>query len=66
MLKVEDGKGKVQGTEKGTVYMKGQKYRVDMAGRNIFCDGKNISYLSSVEICLLRESKIFHAAKLQA
>lgn len=42
VLKVEDGKGKVQGTEKGTVYMKGQKYRVDMAGRNIFCDGKNI------------------------
>ncbi len=41
-LKVEDGKGKVQGSEKGTVYMKGQKYRVDMAGRNIFCDGKNI------------------------
>ena len=41
-LKVEDGKGKVQGTEKGTVFMKGPKYRVDMAGRNIFCDGKNI------------------------
>ena len=41
-LKVEDGKGKVQGSEKGTVYMKGPKYRVDMAGRNIFCDGKNI------------------------
>ena len=42
LLKVEDGKGKVQGAEKGTVYMKGQKYRVDMAGRNIFSDGKNI------------------------
>lgn len=42
VLKVEDGKGKVQGTEKGIVYMKGQKYRVDMAGRNIFSDGKNI------------------------
>lgn len=42
VLKVEDGKGKVQGTEKGTVYMKGPKYRIDMAGRNIFCDGKNI------------------------
>ena len=42
VLKVEDGKGKVQGTEKGTVYMKGPKYRVDMAGRNIFSDGKNI------------------------
>jgi len=41
-LKVEDGKGKVQGSEKGTVYMKGPKYRVDMAGRNIFSDGKNV------------------------
>lgn len=42
VLKVEDGKGKVQGSEKGTVYMKGQKYRVDMGGRNIFSDGKNV------------------------
>jgi outer membrane lipoprotein-sorting protein len=41
-LKVEDGKGKVQGMEKGMVYMKGPKYRVDMGGRNIFCDGKDI------------------------
>jgi outer membrane lipoprotein-sorting protein len=41
-LKVEDGKGKVQGLEKGIVYMKGPKYRVDMGGRNIFCDGKDI------------------------
>jgi outer membrane lipoprotein-sorting protein len=41
-LKVEDGKGKVQGQEKGTVYMKGSKYRIDMGGRNIFCDGKDI------------------------
>lgn len=41
-LKVEDGKGKVQGTEKGTVYMKGPKYRVDIGGRNIFSDGKDI------------------------
>lgn len=40
--KVEDGKGKVQGSEKGTVYMKGPKYRVDIGGRSIFCDGKNI------------------------
>jgi chaperone LolA len=41
-LKVEDGRGKVQGTEKGTVYMKGPKYRIDMGGRNIFSDGKDI------------------------
>ena len=41
-LKVEDGKGKLQGTQKGTVYMKGNKYRVSLAGKDskeIFSDG---------------------------
>src|SRR5688500_20030101 len=41
-LTVEDAKGKVQGTKKGTVYMKGPKYRVNITGQEIFCDGKNI------------------------
>lgn len=41
-LKVEDAKGKVQGVKKGTVYMKGQKYRVNITGQDIFCDGTNI------------------------
>nr|WP_214447258.1 outer membrane lipoprotein carrier protein LolA [Flavihumibacter rivuli] len=41
-LQVEDGKGKVQGVKKGTVYMKGTKYRVSITGQEIFCDGKNI------------------------
>lgn len=41
-LKVEDAKGKLQGTKKGTVYMKGAKYRVAMTGQEIFCDGKNV------------------------
>lgn len=41
-LKVEDAKGKVQGNKKGTVYMKGLKYRVTLTGQDIFCDGKNI------------------------
>ncbi len=41
-LKVEDAKGKIQGNKKGTVYMKGQKYRVSMTGQEIFCDGSNI------------------------
>lgn len=41
-LKVEDGKGKVQGIKKGTVYMKGPKYRVNITGQDIYCDGKNI------------------------
>jgi outer membrane lipoprotein carrier protein len=43
-LKVEDGKGKLQGSQKGTVYMKGNKYRVSLAGKEnkeIFSDGNN-------------------------
>ena len=43
-LKVEDGKGKLQGSQKGTVYMKGSKYRVSLAGKEnkeIFSDGTN-------------------------
>ena len=41
-LMVEDAKGKVQGSKKGTVYMKGPRYRVSLTGQEIFCDGKNI------------------------
>ena len=43
-LKVEDGKGKLQGSQKGTVYMKGNKYRVSLGGKEnkeIFSDGIN-------------------------
>lgn len=38
----EDAQGKVQGTKKGTVFMKGPKYRVSITGQEIFCDGANI------------------------
>lgn len=39
----EDAKGKVQGTKKGTLFMKGNKYRVTLvAAQDIFCDGLNI------------------------
>jgi len=41
-LKIEDAKGKVQGIKKGTVYMKGPKYRVSITGNDIYSDGKNI------------------------
>lgn len=41
-LVVEDGNGKVQGNKKGTVFMKGSKYKVSITGQEIFCDGKNI------------------------
>ncbi|KYP14860.1 outer membrane lipoprotein carrier protein LolA [Flavihumibacter sp. CACIAM 22H1] len=41
-LKVEDGKGKVQGEKAGTVYMKGGKYRVSISGQEIFSDGSTV------------------------
>jgi outer membrane lipoprotein carrier protein len=41
-LQIEDGKGKVQGVKKGTVYMKGSKYRVNITGQEIYSDGKNV------------------------
>lgn len=41
-LQIEDAKGKVQGVKKGTVYMKGPKYRVSITGQEIFSDGENV------------------------
>ncbi len=41
-LKIEDGKGKVQGQKTGTVSMKGQKYKINIPGQEIYCDGKNV------------------------
>lgn len=41
-LKVEDGTGKVQGNKKGTVSMKGARYRVSITGQEIYCDGKTV------------------------
>lgn len=44
-LKVEDGNGKVQGVQKGTAYMKGNRYRLSLSGKEtkeIFCDGTTI------------------------
>ncbi|MBI1343643.1 MAG: outer membrane lipoprotein carrier protein LolA [Terrimonas sp.] len=40
--KVENGAGKVLSTKKGTVFMKGNKYRVSFIGQEIFCDGSNV------------------------
>jgi chaperone LolA len=34
--------GKVKETKKGTFYMKGPKYKVDIAGQEIICDNKTI------------------------
>ncbi len=41
-LKVENGTGKVMGNKSGNVYMKGTKYRVNVTGQEIFCDGSNV------------------------
>lgn len=40
--KVEDANGKVMSTKTGTVWMKGNRYRVSFAGQEIFCDGKTV------------------------
>jgi outer membrane lipoprotein-sorting protein len=43
VFKNEDAKGKVLGTKKGNLYMKGAKYRITLVGgQDIFCDGINI------------------------
>jgi len=41
-LKIEDSKGDPQGSKKGTLYTKGNKYRVNITGQEIYCDGKNV------------------------
>lgn len=41
-LQVEDAKGKIQGIKKGTVYMKGDKYRITITGQEIFSNGKDV------------------------
>src|ERR1700761_1859280 len=42
-LRVEDQKGKVQGTKTGTIYLKGSKYHISVVGgQEIYCDGKDI------------------------
>ncbi len=38
-LKVEDGRGKIQGNKTGTVFMKGGKYKVVITGQEIYSDG---------------------------
>jgi outer membrane lipoprotein-sorting protein len=42
-LKVEDAKGKVQGTKNGIIYLKGSKYHVTVGGgQEIYSDGKDV------------------------
>jgi outer membrane lipoprotein carrier protein len=41
-LKVEDSKGKLQGSKSGVVYVKGNKYHISITGQEVFCDGKDV------------------------
>ena len=41
-LSITNATGKVEGTKKGVVYMKGSKYRVNISGQEIYSDGDNI------------------------
>jgi chaperone LolA len=40
--KVENSAGKALSTKKGTVWMKGTKYRISFSGQEVFCDGKTV------------------------
>jgi len=41
-LSITDAAGKIEGVKKGTLYMKGSKYRVNISGQEIYSDGDNI------------------------
>ncbi|HRN92135.1 MAG TPA: outer membrane lipoprotein carrier protein LolA [Ferruginibacter sp.] len=41
-LKIENASNKIIGNKNGSVYMKGNKYRVSVSGQEIFSDGTNI------------------------
>lgn len=42
VLQIEDASGKIQGTKKGTAYMKGNQYKVELADQHIFCNAQKI------------------------
>lgn len=41
-LKIENSAGKVQGVKKGTAYMKGNQYKVELTDQEIFCNAQNV------------------------
>lgn len=41
-LKIENAANKIMGNKTGTVFMKGTRYRIKVAGQDIFCDGSNV------------------------
>jgi outer membrane lipoprotein carrier protein len=40
-LKVEDQKGKLQGSKSGSVYIRGNQYHISITGQEVYSDGKN-------------------------
>jgi outer membrane lipoprotein carrier protein len=40
-LKIENAAGKQEGSKSGTVNMKGTKYRINVTGQDMYCDGNN-------------------------
>ena len=44
-LNIENAANKILGNKTGTVYMKGTKYRIKVAGQDIFSDGSNVELL---------------------
>jgi outer membrane lipoprotein carrier protein len=42
IYQVEDSKGAIQGSKRGTVFMKGNKYKVSLTGQEIICDEKTV------------------------
>lgn len=41
-LKIENSSNKVLANKTGTIFMKGTKYRINVTGQEIFCDGSNV------------------------
>ena len=41
-LKIENSSDKLMGNKTGTLYMKGTRYRINVTGQDIFCDGSNV------------------------
>jgi outer membrane lipoprotein carrier protein len=40
-LSVEDSKGKLQGSKRGVLYIRGSKYHISITGQEVFSDGKS-------------------------
>jgi len=48
-LKIENASGKSLGVKTGILYIKGNKYRISVTGKEIYCDGNTISTFDKEE-----------------